>query len=280
LRFLAGLLTAFLAISAQAQETGGTDLSRFTNITVGEYQVLAQGGETLGRQVNGYMNEMLNQYSRLFANWSLKEAARVIVFSNQKDFRTYSRVSANLTNESLAGYCHWKTDAGGNTFYELVTYEHDNLWRVLAHEGFHQFFGYELGDKAPIWMNEGLAQYFETSTVVKGKLQAGAVASDLLRAAQRWLRTGKAFPVDELLQMDTRTFYANAEISYPMSWALVYYLVNKDGDAFRNTRFRGYVYRLQHGNDPIASFQRSFGRVNKQWQKDFAEYIRALRPTQ
>ena len=77
----------------------------------------------------------------------------------------------------MAGYCHLKTDEDGNTFYELVTYEHENLWQVLAHEGFHQFLGYELGLDVPVWLNEGMAQYFETSYIAYGRLRTGLVSS-------------------------------------------------------------------------------------------------------
>ena len=85
----------------------------------------------------------------------------MVVFNNLDDFRDYSRDSVGVTHRSLLGYCHLKTDEDGNTFYELVTYEHTGLWQVLAHEGFHQFLGYELGREIPVWLNEGMAQYFE-----------------------------------------------------------------------------------------------------------------------
>jgi hypothetical protein len=99
-----------------------------------------------------------------FQNWSGKDGARVVVFDNVDDFRKYAGGAVPLTHAGLAGYCHLKTDEAGNQFYELVTYESQNLWRVLAHEGFHQFIGYELGQQIPMWLNEGMAQYFETSS--------------------------------------------------------------------------------------------------------------------
>src|SRR5439155_3335058 len=147
----------------------------FPVVTAGHYQVFAQSGTEMAGQVNGYMNAMLELYSRYFLNWTVKDGARVVVFDNIEDFREYSRNSVGVTHSGLLGYCHLKTDEDGNTFDELVAYEHAGLWTVLAHEGFHQFIGYELGRGIPVWLNEGMAQWFESATVRNGRLVTGSV---------------------------------------------------------------------------------------------------------
>src|SRR6267154_790126 len=77
------------------------------------------------------------QLLKFFNNWGGKPGARVVVFDNVDDFRKYAGNVIPLTHAGLAGYCHFITDEAGNQFYELVTYENQNMWRVLAHEGFH-----------------------------------------------------------------------------------------------------------------------------------------------
>jgi hypothetical protein len=153
-----GALLLFTATALRAQETAAPFVGDFANATALQYQVFAQSGSERAWQANGFMNEMLKQYSRFFSNWSLKAGARVVVFDNADDFRSYSASVTGMTHASLLGYCHLKTDEAGNTFYELVTYEYPGIWRTLAHEGFHQFLGYELGLQVPTWLNEGMAQ--------------------------------------------------------------------------------------------------------------------------
>ena len=58
------------------------------------------------------------------------------------------------------------------------------LWRVLAHEGFHQFIGYELGQQIPIWLNEGMAQYFETCYIIGSDFYVGQISRNKLLYAQ------------------------------------------------------------------------------------------------
>ena len=275
------LMFAALAIggSANAQQSPPPSIGEFYDVTAGNYQVLAQDSGETAWQVNRFMNEMLRQYARYFANWTLKAGARVVVFDNPGDFRAYSSAAVSgLPHSGLAGYCHLKTDEDGNTFYELVTYVHDNMWQVLAHEGFHQFLGYELGLEVPLWLNEGMAQYYETSYVANGRLHTGIISKPKLRAAQYLIRTRQAPAMRDLLSMDRATFYANAQVAYPMSWALVYYLMNRDGADFRSSSFRRYLQDLKFRGDDIASFQRRFGRDSAQWQADFVRFILQLRP--
>jgi hypothetical protein len=275
---IVAVLLFVTASVTRAQTNPAPAIGDFYNATAGQYQVFAQSGGDMAWQVNQFMNQMLQQYSRYFSNWSLKAGARVIVFSNAEDFRAYAVVPATMVHGGLAGYCHLKTDEDGNTFYELVTYEHDNLWQVLAHEGFHQFLGYELGLDVPVWLNEGMAQYFETSYIAYGRLRTGLVNQSKLRVAQSLYRTGQALPVSELLQMDRATFYANAQVTYPMSWALVYYLMTRDGSNYSYSRFHHYLQDLKFNRDGIASFQQRFGRDSSQWENDFQRYILRLQP--
>jgi len=274
---LFAVLLGLAADDVGAQETTAPPIGSFFNATAKHYQVLAQNGSEIAWQVNGFMNEMLRQYSRHFSNWAFKDGARVIVFSNAADFRAYAAESLSVLQHGLTGYCGLRTDAEGNTFYELVTYEHDRLWQVLAHEGFHQFLGYEIGLEAPIWLNEGLAQYFETSTIRHGRLETGLIDPARLRTAQVLIRIGRSVPVGDLLRMDQETFYAQAQVAYPLSWALVYYLMTRDGPVFGPSRFRRYLHDLKYRRDALVSFQRRFGHDSERWENDFQRYILRLR---
>ena len=272
-----GLLWALTVVLLLTGTVHAASLADFTNVTAGHYQVLAQGGLPMSSQVNGFMNEMLRHYSRYFSNWTFKDASRVVVFSNLADFRNYAQSSIGVTHPGLAGYCHLKTDADGNTFYELVTFEHPRLWQVLAHEGFHQFIGYELGDAVPVWLNEGMAQYFENSSVKGGRLIPGGIDAARLVSAQALLRARQMISVSDLLLMERGTFYANPAITYPMSWALVYFLMNRDGVGYQSTHFRKYLQDLRWNRDDVESFRKRFGRDSQEWETEFQRYIAHLR---
>jgi hypothetical protein len=274
---LAAILTLTAANLIYAEESGAPSIADFANVTNGRYQVFAQGGHQMGLEINMFMNAILGQYEKFFNNWSGKAGSRVVVFDNPNDFRRYAGDVTSLSHAGLAGYCHLKTDEAGNQFYELVTYQDPNLWRVLAHEGFHQFIGYELGQQIPIWLNEGMAQYFETSFNIGPHFYVGQISRSKLLYAQALIVNRQAPPLAQMIQWDRATFYANANVAYPMSWALVYYLLNSNNDRFEQSEFRRYLQDLKVGKDDVKSLQRRFGSNSNHWQADFEDYILHLK---
>ena len=274
------LALAILLLGAsvgRAQDNAAPSIANFANVTAGRYQVFAQSGYPMARQVNTFMNGMLRQYEKFFNNWTLKPGARVIVFDNPDDFRRYASDAMTLPLTSLAGYCHLKTDEAGNQFYELVSYQDANLWRVLAHEGFHKFIGFELGLQVPTWLNEGMAQYFETSYVTGTHFNVGQISRNKLLQAQRLITNRQAPALEQLIQWDRETFYANANAAYPISWALVYYLLNSNSDRYEQSQFRRYLQDLKFGRDDMGSFQKRFGQYSDHWQADFEYYVLHLK---
>jgi len=267
-----------LAGLVSGQDASAPNIADFANVTSGRYQVFVQGGHQMGREINDFMNAILGQYERFFNNWSGKADARVIVFDNVNDFHHYAGDAVPLLHAGLAGYCHLKTDEAGNQFYELVTYQDPNLWRVLAHEGFHQFIGYELGQQIPTWLNEGMAQYFETSYNIGSHFYTGQISRNKLLYAQALIVNKQAPPLAQIIQWDRATFYANANVAYPMSWALVYYLINSKNDRFEQGEFRRYLQDLKYGKNDVKSFQWRFESNSNHWQADFEDYILHLKP--
>jgi len=148
---------------------------------------------------------------------------------------------------------------------------------VLAHEGFHQFIGYELGQQIPIWLNEGMAQYFETCYNIGTHFYVGQISRNKLLYAQALIVNKQAPPLAQMIQWDRATFYANANVAYPMSWALVYYLLNSNNDRFEQSEFRRYLQDLKVGKDDVKSLQRRFGSNSNHWQSDFEDYILHLK---
>ena len=267
----------FSLASFVSGQDAAPNIADFANVTSGRYQVFAQGGHQMAMEVNMFMNAVLGQYEKFFNNWSGKAGARVIVFDNPNDFRRYAGDITSITHAGLAGFCHLKTDEAGNQFYELVTYQDANLWRVLAHEGFHQFIGYELGQQIPIWLNEGMAQYFETCYSIGSHFYVGQISRNKLLYAQALIVNKQAPPLAQMIQWDRATFYANANVAYPMSWALVYYLLNSNNDRFEQSEFRRYLQDLKIGKNDLKSFQWRFGSNSNHWQSDFEDYILHLK---
>lgn len=265
---------AFLVLLA------AVNVEQFPRMTQGRYEVLAQRDRNTAWQVNWFMNRVAGHYAQQFSNATAKAVARVIVFSNADDFRAYAKQQRGEAQQRLAGYTAVRKGPGGGRQWELVTFEYPGMWRTLAHEGLHQFLGYEFGANyasVPVWLNEGLAQYFETSYVVNQRLVVGSISKERLEAAQKAIRAKTAPTPTGLMQMKPAEFYRDTDVTYPVSWALVYYLHHGDYAAMPSDVFRAYLEDVKLGLGDVATFQRHFGRDTPEWRERFEKFVLKLK---
>ncbi|MGK0204139.1 MAG: tetratricopeptide (TPR) repeat protein [Planctomycetota bacterium] len=98
-----------------------------------------------------------------------------------------------------------------------------DMLRTIRHEGFHQYFDMLAAD-TPVWLNEGLAEYFEVSRFNVGKPSAGVLRPRHVRTLAL-VRSNARDPLDDFMQTTPRQFYGpKASLNYSKSWALVRYL--------------------------------------------------------
>ena len=268
--FVVFFLHAMLIASiSRAEDSASPSVDDFAQVNEGRYQVFAQSGHQMARQVNLFMNKMLRQYETFFNNQTDKRTARVVVFNKSADFRQYATAAIGQPHPWLAGYCKPSTDAAGNRSFELVVFENAAVWPTLAHEGFHQFLAYELGPRIPVWLNEGLAQYFETSHFLGSTFVVGNPDFGKLRQVQALIKSGLAPPLKEIVQWTPASFYSRAGIAYPMSWALAYYCLKSNHDPTVATEFHRYLDAVKAGGDDLPKAQERFAQDSQRWQSDF-----------
>lgn len=123
--------------------------------------------------VKGFLEAMHRTYKKVFPHKAVREngRAKVIAFQTKQGYAAWSRKNNSYFNENTMGYFF----RDKNT---LVVHRGQNveaLCGILSHEGFHQFaWSYIVpkdSDPLPIWFEEGLAEYFRSGTVRKGRLQ-------------------------------------------------------------------------------------------------------------
>ena len=109
------------------------------------------------------------------------------------------------------------------------------LLRLCYHEAFHAYLDLYVAERKkpiPRWLNEGLAQIFETAIVETGEIRIGHVDVERLKRAQELLRDGSFPRLSELLRSEPRHFQVNHRTDMYMSdryflasWAFTYFLL-------------------------------------------------------
>src|SRR5439155_17665022 len=160
------------------------------------------------------------------------------------------------------------------------------LFQRLYHEAFHAYlasFVYPPGDaEVPRWLNEGLAQIFETAIVEAGELRVGPTDRERVRRVQELAHKGQLVPLADLLKSGPKQFLVQhateQQISdryYISSWALACYLT------FERRLLAGkamdrYVQASARGAEPAAAFRDFVGQPLSEFEKGFRDYLSRL----
>ena len=235
----------------------------------------------LGRR----MDAMYEQYAQRLAVFKAAGALprlEVYLFRHQRDYMHFSG---------------WRLKNSGGVFLPsrgilaafLEGQGRDQLRRTLQHEAFHQFAFNAISPDLPIWLNEGLAQFFEEGLWNGDGFLLGEVPPRRIRQLQADLKAGRLVAFGKLLHMSGSEWAgrlgANHSVGatqYNQSWAMVHFLVmaqNARGEYLYRARLIEMLRLLHDGKDADEAFQLAFGTNVRGFQERFLDYARALQPS-
>src|SRR5215468_1581510 len=190
----------------------------------------------------------------------------VVVFASEDSFLPFVPTYQGKPRRDIGGYAA----PGRNVNYIAVRNDgNDFTDRAIFHEYTHLIVANAV-TRVPVWLNEGLAEFYSTFTLKDGGKRAviGAPIDehlDLLDGAVR-------IPLVELLKADRTSPLYNEEnrasAFYAESWALTHMLVN--GQPSRVNELSDYLQRVNNGADEKQAWQQVFG---DQTETKFREYV-------
>lgn len=162
------------------------------------------------------------------------------------------------------------------------------LFRTLYHEAFHAYlanFVYPHPQmRVPRWLNEGLAQIFESAVVEGGELRVGRADPARLTRVKQALRRKDLVPLADLLQARPRDFVVahasgkhGADRHYLAAWALAHYLTF-DRRLLGTDALDKYVEAARPSVEPRAAFQTLVNEPLPEFEKKFHDYLQRLQP--
>jgi hypothetical protein len=160
-------------------------------------------------------------------------------------------------------------------------------FEVLQHEGFHQFAWHTFGPDLPVWLNEGLAQYFESAVIRDGKMSLGMVRRPRIEKVRAAIREGDALPLDQLMAItgeqwseQLRDDPGHAGLHYAQSWSIVFYLIHGDGGKHKQ-QLTDYLKRLSQGDTHADAQLMAFGRNGmRALEQDWRRYALRQQPNE
>ncbi len=146
----------------------------------------------------------------------------VYVFRDQESFAPYGPLDEDgQPKERISGFFHKKPH--GN-FLAVHALDRNQSTRTVLHELVHFFVRYNLPG-APLWLNEGLAEFYSTFEVVDPYIHTGKIIEPHLY----WLQQNDMMPLTEVFAVNHNSPAYNETdrrgVFYAQSWLLVHYLL-------------------------------------------------------
>ena len=170
------------------------------------------------------------------------------------------------------------------------------LFSLLYHEAFHAYvngFVYPPAPNGPSehspgelprWLNEGLAQVFETAIVEAGELRVGHAERDRLFRTKELVRSGDVLPLRDLLRSDSKQFIVvhggdrfESDRAYLTSWALSHYLMF-ERKLIGTPELDTFVRQVNEKTEPVAAFAKLIAQPPESFEKEFHRYVLRLQP--
>lgn len=186
------------------------------------------------------------------------------LFSNRADYTDrggLKETAGFFDGERLLAYIGTRPDA--------------RAWHVIQHEAFHQYLAGKLGHEVPVWLNEGLAEYFGESMFTGDGFVSGVVPPWRLKRMQDNLKTDKMPSVAEMLAMPHERWNAQMrQENYDMAWSLVQFLAHGDDGKYQAAMVK-YVQAARTERQAARAFAEIFGpasAVQERWREYWLQY--------
>jgi hypothetical protein len=141
---------------------------------------------------------------------------------------------------------------------ELVVFAGDlgqRTWHTVQHEGFHQFAHQVIRGQLPIWLDEGLAEYFGEAVFTGDGFVSGVIPQWRLKRMREELAAGKFKPIDEMMNLSHEQWNSElAVVNYDQGWSMVHFLAHGENGRYQR---------------PFVAFMIEIGK-NQPWRKAWA----------
>lgn len=225
-----------------------------TNGSAGDAREVASNFERLG--------VVLTQISQISTRTDVP--LTILAVKSGKQLRDIT----GLDRQNLAGLFAPGHDM--NVVVIRLDLERESRYQVAYHEYVHLLVHQTIG-RLPVWLNEGLADFYAESRLETDSVLVGMPASTSLALLQE----RSLLPIDTLVAVDQSSPHYTednrATVFYAQSWALTHFLMFGDEGAHRAKMF-ALLEASEKGATPAEAARQAFGDLAV-FEKQFRAYI-------
>jgi tetratricopeptide (TPR) repeat protein len=267
-RLLLALFLCLFALPLAALDLPA-EKERWITLRADEFQIVSNASEGATAAVAKQLVEMrdaIGKVTQLKVRSPLP--TRVYIFRDERNFAPWRDAAMGQKSPTITGL-FLGSDSGN-----VILIRGDapgGVDRVVFHELTHYFVSNTVAS-LPLWVNEGLAEYYSTFAMSGNDVHVGKAVPEHVV----WLRDQTLIPLRELFATDEQSPNYNegtrAGAFYAESWALVHYLML--GNKQRHEQL-GKFLGLVNAHQPLDdAFRIAFATTYEDLERELRGYVR------
>ena len=206
---------------------------------------------------------------------------RVLIFSRREEYLQTLRTRWAVEGEGTGGM-FFVGDSSAIVAFWTESLPPRRVHHVMQHEAFQQFAWTRFGDDLPVWLNEGLAEYYGYAVMARDQLIAGQAGPRVIDSVRQAIELKEYVPLRRLLAMTPgewrrQVSTRRAGLLYDQAWSLAQFLLHGDAGRYREPLTR-YLRLLNNGVIPEEAFARAFGDDIDALEGRWRDHAAALQP--
>lgn len=235
------------------------------------FTVVTNSSEKQGRRIALQFERMRAFFQQAYPEAADDPEAPVFVLAvkNKDQFRALEP-SQYAAKKALPLHGMFVRASDKNYILMRLDSEAGKPYPLVFHEYTHLFLR-EVDEQLPLWLNEGLAGFYQNTEIYNEEVLLGEPNQQQLLL----LRQEKLLPLSVLFLVDETSPYYLAQkkgaVFHAECWALTHYLMLKDYGE-KTSRVQEYISLVKQNVDPVAAAIRVFGDLRK-LQRTLEDYI-------
>ncbi|HKR14720.1 MAG TPA: tetratricopeptide repeat protein [Pyrinomonadaceae bacterium] len=270
--FITVLLITLLAAPFKSPSATTTAQTRdnWRSVRTNNLFVIGNADPEKLRQVAAWLEFFHSAFARLVSRSVLDQSVptTVVLFRDEASFTPFKPLYQGRP-ANVAGFFQ----PGEDVNYIAISLDPGE--RDPFSTAFHEYVHLHLKDNVPntpLWLNEGLAEFYGTMQFSGGEAVLGAPLAHYVRL----LREQEMLPLATLFSIGTNSPRYNEQeksgVFYGQSWALVHYLMLGGGG--RQDQFKRFLQLVSRGDAPAKALADTYGTNLETIEQDLRAYVR------
>ena len=268
--FIALILALLCAFPSRVVQANPQTRDAWRSVRTNNLFVIGNVDAEKLRQVATWLEFFHGAFGRLVSRSVIDSSVptTVILFRDEASFQPFKPLYQGRP-ANVAGYFQ----PGDDVNYIAISLDPSdgNPFSTAFHEYVHGHVNENIPG-APLWLNEGLAEFYGSLQFSSGE----AVLGTPLMHYIRYLRQQELLPLTSLFSINTSSEHYNESdktgVFYGQSWALVHYLML--GDRGRQDQFKRFLHLVSRGDSSAKAIEDTYGVTLAVLEQELQAYIR------